>query len=97
MPTAAGAPESDRRRGTNSREDNIIQQGHQEQQQELTTRTLATAAETIATSQTSTAEGRPAIAEMPATFSRDTSKNSRNSQLAAAETIGTSQTSTSVR
>jgi hypothetical protein len=33
-------------------------------QQQLTTRILATAAETIGTTQTSTAEGRPATAEM---------------------------------
>jgi hypothetical protein len=40
MSTAAGSPESD------SREYNNIQQGHQQQQQELTTRILATEAKT---------------------------------------------------
>jgi hypothetical protein len=40
MPTAAGSPESD------SREYNNIQQGHQQQQHELTTRILATEAKT---------------------------------------------------
>jgi hypothetical protein len=47
------------------RKDNNIQQGHQQQQQELTTRKLTTAAETIGTSQMSTAEGRPATARKP--------------------------------
>jgi hypothetical protein len=49
---------------------NIKQFSHQ-QQHELTTKTLATvgwrAVETIGTSKTSTAEGRPATAGMPAT------------------------------
>jgi hypothetical protein len=53
MSTEAGPPESDNRKV--SREDTNIQQEHQQQQQELTTRTFATAAETIGTSQTSTA------------------------------------------
>jgi hypothetical protein len=65
MLTAAEPPESDSRKVSNIREDSDIQQGHQQQQQELTTRTLATAAETIGTSQTSTAEGRPATAKIP--------------------------------
>jgi hypothetical protein len=59
MSTAAGPPEFDSRTVSNVREDIDIQQGHQQQQQELKTRTLATAAETIGTSQTSTAEGDP--------------------------------------
>jgi hypothetical protein len=65
MSTAAGPPELDIRTVSNIGEDSDIQQGYQQQQQQLTTRTLATAAETIGTSQTSTAEGRPAVAEMP--------------------------------
>jgi hypothetical protein len=50
---------------TYSRKYSNIQQGHQQQQQELTIRTFETAAETIGTSQTSTAEGSPSTAEMP--------------------------------
>jgi hypothetical protein len=46
----------------NSRKYSNIQQGHLQQQQELTTRISATAAETIGTSEPSTAEGRPATA-----------------------------------
>ncbi len=46
------------------REKSIIQKGDQKQQQELTT-SLATAAETMGTSQRSAAEGRPATAGMP--------------------------------
>ncbi len=65
MSTAAGPPELDIGTVSNIGEDSDIQQGHQQQQQQLTTRTLATAAETTGTSQTSTAEGRLAIAEMP--------------------------------
>jgi len=52
-------PEFNSRTVSNMREDSDNQQGHQQQQQELKTRTLATAAETIGTSQTSTAEGDP--------------------------------------
>jgi hypothetical protein len=50
-----------------SREDNNIQQGHQQQKQELTTTVEheAMAAETLGKSQLSTAEGRPARARMP--------------------------------
>jgi hypothetical protein len=59
------APVKISRKFSNIREDIIIQQGHLQQQQEFTTRTSATASETIGTSQTSTAEGRPATAEMP--------------------------------
>jgi hypothetical protein len=68
MSTVSEPPESDDRKGRNStREDSNIQQGHQQQQQELTftTRTLATAADTIGTSWMSTAEGRPATEGMP--------------------------------
>jgi hypothetical protein len=67
MSTAVGPPESDSRKVgiITSREDNNIRQGHQQQQQELTTITLGTTAETTGISQTSTVEGRPATAEMP--------------------------------
>jgi hypothetical protein len=65
MSTAAGPPESDSRTVSNIREGSNIQQGHQ-QQQELTTRTVASEPETIGTSQTSTiAEERPATGGMP--------------------------------
>jgi hypothetical protein len=47
------------------RETSNIKKGDQKQQQELTTRSLATAAETMGTSQRSTAEWRPARAGMP--------------------------------
>jgi hypothetical protein len=40
---------TDSRKVSNSRDDSNIQQGHQQQQQELTTRTLEKAAETIGT------------------------------------------------
>jgi hypothetical protein len=53
MSTAAGPPESDSRKVSISREDSNIQQGHQQQQQQLSN------------IQTSTAEGRPATKEMP--------------------------------
>jgi hypothetical protein len=52
MSTAAGLPKSDSRKVSNIGEDNNFQQGHQQQQQDITIRTLATAAETIGTSQT---------------------------------------------
>jgi hypothetical protein len=52
MSTAAGMPESDSRKVSNIGEGSNIQQAHQQQQQELTTRTVATAAETIGISQT---------------------------------------------
>jgi hypothetical protein len=69
MSTAVGPPESDSRKvgimTITSREDNNIRQGHQQQQQELTTITLGTTAETTGISQTSTVEGRPATAEIP--------------------------------
>ncbi len=64
MSTAVRPPESDSGKASNIREASIIQ-GRQQQQQESTTRTLSTAAEIIGTSQTSTAEGRPATARMP--------------------------------
>jgi hypothetical protein len=62
MSTAVGPPESDSRKVgiITSIEDNNIRQGHQQQQQELTTITLGTTAETTGISQTSTVEGRPA-------------------------------------
>jgi hypothetical protein len=47
------------------RETSNIQKGDQKQQQELTTRSLATAAETIGITQTTTTKGRPATAGMP--------------------------------
>jgi hypothetical protein len=50
MSTASGLPESDSRKVRNIGKYSNIQQGHQQQQQELTTRTLATAAEMIGTS-----------------------------------------------
>jgi hypothetical protein len=53
MSTAAGVRKSAKRKVSNIRDDSIIQEGHQQQQQELKTRTLATA------------EGRPATARMP--------------------------------
>jgi hypothetical protein len=59
MSTAAGPPESGSRKVSNIREDNNIMQGHQQQHQELTTRTLTTAAETKGTSQMSTQKGDP--------------------------------------
>jgi hypothetical protein len=65
MSTEAGPPESDNRKVRNNREDTNIQQEYQQQQQELTPRTFATLAETIGTSQKSTAEGSPATAGMP--------------------------------
>jgi hypothetical protein len=49
-----------------------IQQGCQQEQQELATRTLATSTETKGTSQTSKAEGRPATAGMPEIIERPT-------------------------
>jgi hypothetical protein len=73
MSTAAGPPELDSKKFSNSREDSNIQQGHLQQQQELTTRISATAAETIESSQLSTSERKPARAgvldktEMPTT------------------------------
>jgi hypothetical protein len=63
MSAATGPPESDRRTGT----------PHQYQQQELTTRTLATEAETIGASQSQQQKGKPQqhmkpeILEMPTT------------------------------
>jgi hypothetical protein len=67
MSKAAGQPKSGTRKVSNSREDSNIQKGHKQQQQALTTKTLATAAGALETSLTSTAEGRPAIVEMPKT------------------------------
>jgi hypothetical protein len=52
-------PESDSRKVSSSREDSNIQQGHQQQQQELATRTISIALETIGASQTSTAKQSP--------------------------------------
>jgi hypothetical protein len=49
-----------------------IQQGCQQEHQELATRTLATSTETKGTSQTSKAEGRPATAGMPEIIERPT-------------------------
>jgi hypothetical protein len=80
MSTAVGPPELDRRKVgiITSREDNNIRRGHQQQQQELTTITLGTTAETTGISQTSTVEGRPATAEMP------DSRAASNSTIASA-------------
>ncbi len=64
---AGGLPESDSRKVSNRRDTSNFWQGCQQQQQELTTRTLATAgwtaAETIGTSKTLTTEGRPSSAD----------------------------------
>ncbi len=60
MSTAAGSPESDRK-VRNIIADRNIQQGHQQQQQELATTTSATAEGRSAT------KGMPEIVEMPTT------------------------------
>ncbi len=61
MPTAARLPESDSRKVSQQ------QQGCQQEQPELTTRTLPSLAETKGTSQTSKAKRGPERAGMPTT------------------------------
>ncbi len=66
MSTPAGPPKSDSRKVSNSREDSNIQQGHQQQQEELKTRTFATAArENRNITDVNSGRGRPATAGMP--------------------------------
>jgi hypothetical protein len=67
-----GPPESDSRKVSNGREDSNIQQGHQQQYQELTTRTLSNSSRDNRNidSQMSTAEGRLAIAIVETSITR---------------------------
>jgi len=74
--TAPGPPESGSEKVCKGREASNFQQGHKQQQQDLTTETSVTAwctaAEKIETSLMSTAEGTPSTARMPATVETTT-------------------------
>jgi hypothetical protein len=74
--TAAGPPESGSGKVCKGREASDFQQGHRQQQQDLTTETSVTAwwtaAEKIGTSLMSTAEGTHSTAGMPATVETPT-------------------------
>jgi hypothetical protein len=77
MTTAAGPPESDSKKLSNSRGTTNIEHGRQQQQQKFTIRTLVTEGgrqqrQYVGTSKTSTAEGRHTSAEMPATVETPT-------------------------